>query len=158
MFLHAYVFNSPLEAWDVSQVTTMEHMFYGARAFNQPLAAWNVGRVTSMSRLFYDAAAMTGCNLLAVGTSTCPKHAIQASFEAQVGSVWTTHYEYSLKQDLRDALMEWADDQAAAQARFGDISSWNVSGVTDMQQLVRALHSFNADINAWDVGQVTNMH
>jgi uncharacterized protein (TIGR02145 family) len=39
----------------------------------------------------------------------------------------------------------------------GDISSWNVSNVTTLQQMFRGASSFNGDISSWDVSNVTTM-
>ena len=51
MFRESNSFNQPLEAWDVGQVTTMQHMFQSESwvedAFNQPLGAWNMAKVTA---------------------------------------------------------------------------------------------------------------
>jgi surface protein len=38
-----------------------------------------------------------------------------------------------------------------------DISSWDVSSVTDMSSMFREAYSFNGDISSWDVSSVTNM-
>ena len=45
-------FNQPLNSWNVSGVTTMFDMFAGARDFNQPLNSWNVSNVTNMGGMF----------------------------------------------------------------------------------------------------------
>ena len=37
-----------------------------------------------------------------------------------------------------------------------DISSWDVSNVTDMSELFRTATSFNVDLSSWDVSNVTN--
>lgn len=39
----------------------------------------------------------------------------------------------------------------------GDISSWDVSDVTDMEQMFAGNGSFNQDISNWDVGRVVSM-
>ena len=39
----------------------------------------------------------------------------------------------------------------------GDISSWDVSGVTDMSEMFGYADSFNGDISEWDVSGVTDM-
>ena len=52
MFRDARAFNQPLDSWDVSSVTKMDHMFYSANAFNQPLDSWDVSSVTSMHKMF----------------------------------------------------------------------------------------------------------
>ena len=43
-----------IENWDVSNVTNMDHLFYGANYFNQPLNKWNVSKVEYMNLMFYD--------------------------------------------------------------------------------------------------------
>jgi trimeric autotransporter adhesin len=42
-----------LNSWDVSNVTTMEGMFWEALAFNGDISAWNVSNVTNTSRMFW---------------------------------------------------------------------------------------------------------
>jgi surface protein len=38
-----------------------------------------------------------------------------------------------------------------------DISSWDVSSVTDMGNMAQGVSSFNADLRAWDLGLVSNL-
>ena len=39
-----------------------------------------------------------------------------------------------------------------------DISSWDVSNVTNMNGMFEVLLHFNQDISSWDVSNVTNMN
>ena len=39
----------------------------------------------------------------------------------------------------------------------GDISTWDVSSVTDMSYMFNYATSFNQDISGWDVSSVTDM-
>ena len=39
----------------------------------------------------------------------------------------------------------------------GTITAWDVSGVTDMENLFDEIMSFNADISKWDTSGVTDM-
>jgi surface protein len=43
-----------------------------------------------------------------------------------------------------------------ANAFNGDLSSWAVSSVTDMQMMFRHANAFNSDLSAWSVGKVTS--
>jgi surface protein len=68
----------------------------------------------------------------------------------------------------RDA---WCADAALAEATYGHISTWNVSGVADMSYLFcaasgsysasngcnSACSTFNGNVSAWDVSSVTCM-
>ena len=38
-----------------------------------------------------------------------------------------------------------------------DISSWNVSNVTNMYSMFRGCKAFNRDISKWNVSKVTNL-
>ena len=44
-----------------------------------------------------------------------------------------------------------------AEAKYGNISDWDVSLVTNMKELFSGKESFNSDISRWDVSNVTNM-
>ena len=46
----------------------------------------------------------------------------------------------------------------ASSGYTGDLSSWNVSSVTDMQSMFSRASSFDSDLSGWDVSAVTNMN
>eukprot|EP00978_Attheya_sp_CCMP212_P024971 scaffold79426_cov35-Attheya_sp.AAC.2 len=39
----------------------------------------------------------------------------------------------------------------------GDVSTWDVSSVTNMQEMFWRASAFNQDVSGWDVSNVTNM-
>ena len=41
--------------------------------------------------------------------------------------------------------------------KYGDISNWDVSNVTNMRWMFYRAHSFNQPLNNWNVSNVTNM-
>ena len=60
--------------------------------------------------------------------------------------------------DIRDAVKLWCSDPAAAEAKYGHISQWDVSHVTDMSMVFKNAHNFNMPLGRWDVSNVTNMY
>ena len=59
--------------------------------------------------------------------------------------------------DIKAAVDLWCSDPAAAEEKYGHISKWDVSHVTNMKGLFRGRWRFNEDVSAWDVSNVTGM-
>lgn len=60
--------------------------------------------------------------------------------------------------DIRTAVNLWCKNRSEAIEKYGNISDWNVSNVTDMSGLFSNCSEFNDDISRWDVSNVTDMH
>ena len=58
---------------------------------------------------------------------------------------------------LKEAVKEWLDNPASAKTKYGHISNWDVSKVTNMKGMFSDKDSFNQDISKWDVSNVTDM-
>ena len=60
---------------------------------------------------------------------------------------------------IHEAARQWCDKyiQREACERFGLIEHWDVSQVTNMNNLFFRQSNFNEDISQWNVGQVTDM-
>ena len=58
---------------------------------------------------------------------------------------------------LSGAVDEWIDNSNAAEYKYGPISNWDVSRVTDMSNLFKDRNGFNEDIGNWNVSNVTDM-
>jgi surface protein len=57
MFSYAKVFNGDISSWDVSNVVSMDYMFFGAYKFNQDIGNWDVSNAMHMKNMFYHARA-----------------------------------------------------------------------------------------------------
>ena len=114
-------------------------MFNGASSFDQTLC-WDIPEAATLYRMFS-------------GSSPGSLHA---------------HCITSANQALRAKLMLWCSDGETAEARYGHISVWNTSGVTDMSSLGRTWDgsavvethcgtwdSFNEDLSHWDTSSMT---
>ena len=60
--------------------------------------------------------------------------------------------------NIQTAVDLWVSDVSAATSTYGDISTWDVSNITDMSQLFQNKMNFNEDISSWDVSNVNNMY
>ena len=60
-------------------------------------------------------------------------------------------------ETLRSAINEWLKDDKKAASKYGHISNWDVSNVTNMHQFFLDAKSFNQDISSWNVSNVTDM-
>ena len=65
---------------------------------------------------------------------------------------------FTTKAFLQTAVREYNANPDAATATYGPIADWDVSAITDMDQLFYNLQNFNADISSWDTSGVTTMY
>ena len=70
-------------------------------------------------------------------------------------------YVFLTKAELETAIDLWLGDEAQAITQYGDINTWNVSNITDMDNLFfkkNGAAAFNSNISKWDVSNVTTMN
>ena len=66
-------------------------------------------------------------------------------------------YQMKDSKELREAVALWLANESKVKNKYGHISIWDTSNVTDMSELFRAAKKFNEDIGNWDTSKVTNM-
>ena len=59
MFWYAYSFNQDIQNLNISNITNMEGMFDGAISFSGDITGWDTTNVTNMRRMFYNASSFT---------------------------------------------------------------------------------------------------
>lgn len=198
-----------LDAPNLSSVTNTSDMFRFATSFDGNLSSWNVSNVTNMSSMFGGAAAYNnGSATLTWGSNTSSVTDMSFMFSASGFNQDLSGWNVSSVQNMQamfsnaDAFnnggvaLTWGSNTSSVQNMNSmftntdifnqDISSWNVSSVTDMtqmfsfapafnnggqtlnwgantstvnsmSQMFASATSFNQDISGWDVSGVTNM-
>jgi surface protein len=148
MFYQATSFNNAIESWDVSTVMDMSYLFYNASEFNQDLSNWSVANVTNMSKIFYGASKFNG-NLASWDVS-------------KVSDMSSMFYGASkFNQDISNWIVSNVEDMSYmfkdAKEFNQDIAGWDTSSVTTMYSMFYRAESFsNHDLSAWDVSSVTS--
>lgn len=133
LFFGASSFNGDIGRWDVSGVTSMYAMFMGAGEFNRDIGEWNVSSVTDMRALFRGSAFNRDIGTKLVSKGTEEEYlAWDVSNVERMGGETTWH-----------GMFEGTPFK-------GDISNWDVRGVTDMRHMFRR-SDFDGDISGWDI-------
>ena len=159
--------------WDVSNVTSMSHMFYEAKSFNQDIGGWDVSNVVSMYGMFYEAKSFNqdigGWDVSNV-TDMASMFLQAKSFNQDIGG-WDVsnvtnmgimfEEAKSFNQDIGGWDVSNVTNMASmfeeAKSFNKDIGGWDVSNVTDMESMFQEAKSFNKDIGGWNVSNVTEM-
>jgi len=69
----------------------------------------------------------------------------------------TVFYPMKDSKELRKAVKLWLRDESKAITKYGHISLWDTSKVTDMNRMFNDAINFNEDISKWDTSSVTDM-
>ena len=148
-------FNSDISGWSVSNVTNMGQMFLRTRTFNRDIHSWDVSNVTDMSYMFNEASAFnngdTGNNQLHPLNWTT---SALTSAAGMFGGASAFNQEIFVLTKVTGTL-EFMFYNAPIFNQ--DISRWDVSKVTYMNQVFYNAYAFNQDISSWDVSKVRRM-
>lgn len=120
LFFNNSHFNSNINFWDVSNVSDFSALFFGT-SFNQSLNNWDVSNATNMFQLF-----------------------ARSDFDQDISS-----WDVSSVTNMYGMFSQTQFNQ--------DISSWDVSIVTNFANMFSYNNMYNQPLNSWDVSSALNM-
>jgi surface protein len=140
---------------NISNVTSMRGMFYETPAFNQDISGWDVSNVTDMRDMFS-------------GATVFNNYGATLNWGSKTSKVTTMENMFSgatlFNQDISSWDVSSVTNMSYMFANYGDPSSFNqpitwadTSKVTTMYGMFKGANSFNQDISGWDVSGVTDM-
>ena len=95
--------------------------------------------------------------------STDNKCAIHTSFSSNESWLYdwekycqSKYFQPENRSELKTAVDEWIDDSDSAFLKYGHISDWDVSNVSNMNSMFAYATDFNQDLSSWDVSNVTD--
>jgi surface protein len=96
-----------------------------------------------------------------INNNTLPDGTLIGDLLIWNGTAWIPESStvYIISDDNIHAAVDlWFLNEDVAEATYGHISEWDVSSVTDMNNMFGGATSFNGDLSSWDVSSVTDMY
>ena len=78
------------------------------------------------------------------------------SYEPNIYNTIIRNVFYQMKDsgELREAVALWLTNESTAIIKYGHISLWDTSNVTDMSRMFDRAIKFNGDIGGWDTSML----
>ena len=140
--------------WDTSNVTDMSGMFrdvgVNSIGINLDLARWDVENITDMSRLF-EATRLNDLNITSWRTGNV------TDMSSMFASTYLTTLDLSFldTSSVIDMSGMFSD---AISLRHVNVSSWDVSNVTNMIMMFHNTNLMHVDLSGWDTRNVSWMN
>ena len=157
MFYLNTAVNRDISAWNTASVTTMSSMFQSTTAFNQNLASWNVLSTANVFIAFTSASGLSACNQRAIylGWGATLRAVYPEWPTCTFGALCTTCITNA---NIATAVTAWVTNPSTATATYGPIGEWDVSTVSNMDQLFFNKPTFNSDVSKWNVASATTLY
>jgi surface protein len=161
MFNGAPAFNQNISTWNMSNVTNMTSMFDTASSFNQDVSNWNMTNITNMGYMFNSASAFNngGVPLTWSTIGTAPNTVI-ANGVFQFASVFNQDISSWDMSNVTNISVMF--NRAYAFNNGGVPLTWTTIGTApntvSMEGMFYNATGFNQNISSWNMSNVTNMN
>lgn len=149
MFYKCSSLNANINHWDVSNVTDMSFMFEGASSFDQSLNNWDVSSVISMFGMFTGASNFNQ-TLDSWDVSNVTNMRWMFAGASIFGNVPMDSWTIGNDTDIGWMIAE-------TNSFNQPLGNWNVSSVSYMDGMFAGTNSFNQPLDNWDVSNVVSM-
>jgi surface protein len=167
----AEAFNEDLNGWDISNVFTLEGMFFGATAFDANISSWNTSNVRSMREFMARASSFNGdvsdwdVSNVETMESTC-KFESKFPNEQRGRHLTPPLFVVEYAQGFNANLLGWNTSSVTTMAKmFSDclsfegrgLESWDTSNVESLMFSFMNTPKFKGDLSAWDISRVVSL-
>jgi hypothetical protein len=153
MFENAVNFKGKVKFWDMKNVRTISKMFSGAIQFDENITPWKLDKCTDQTNIFYNSGIKSN-NSYNLSVPTPKKQEFYKEYEV------TPFNNGSLPLYLNLWLSNKKSPEFTIpyhEPYYGNIENWNVSNVTNIDNLFHSKFDFNENISSWDVSNVVSM-
>ena len=154
-------FNYDISKWDIRNVTSMISMFENCYDLNIDFTQWKykVRNVTFMNHMFRNCTSMTYDIYWDV--PYLHSNNVNENTKFYFYNLQQNKYTVKTNQEMKFIMNMWKSNRQNAINIYGNIASLNTNKVTDLSDLmnpnkVETIY-FNDDISSWDVSNITNM-
>jgi surface protein len=162
MFSNTTVFNQNIGSWITTNVTNMSQMFLGASAFNQNISSWNVSNVTNMSQMFSGTSAFNnGGVALSWTTGTGTSNVTNMANMFNNAAVFNQNLNSLNLSNVTNVSFMFYVALAFNNGGGTAPLTWTTIGTApnnvNMTYMFAGASAFNQNISSWNMSRVTNM-
>ena len=141
-----YYFNRDIGNWNTSKVENMDGLFFSNQKFNQDISKWNVDKVKNYKSFAKGSPLCKAGNMCFLPSMLSNTYACTGKYPKA----------FANSSDFKTAITNYSY-KSCTNTSYGNIELWNTSNVTDMSSL-GFKGDFNPDISRWDTSKVTGMN
>lgn len=140
----------PIEYWDVSNVTILDHAFKSTIDFNYDISGWDVRNVRSMKWAFSFTENFGACTKVGNWDIGCVKDMSALLYGAKEFEADITHWDVENVTNMEGMF-------CCTRGFNQDLSGWNVKNVLNMRAMFCDARDFNQDISSWAIRPDTDV-